>query len=60
MARFLRCTISMSGAIHPVAGIVLPPGLGRDQGKRAEALELLGPIYDWFTEGFDTRRCWTD
>jgi tetratricopeptide (TPR) repeat protein len=27
--------------------------LWRDQGKRTEALELLGPIYDWFTEGFD-------
>jgi predicted ATPase len=24
------------------------------QGKRAEARELLAPIYDWFTEGFDT------
>jgi tetratricopeptide (TPR) repeat protein len=27
--------------------------LWRDQGKRAEALDLLGPIYNWFTEGFD-------
>jgi predicted ATPase len=27
--------------------------LWRDQGKRAEARDLLGPIYDWFTEGFD-------
>ena len=24
------------------------------QGKRAEAHDLLAPIYDWFTEGFDT------
>ena len=24
------------------------------QGKRVEARELLEPIYDWFTEGFDT------
>jgi predicted ATPase len=24
------------------------------QGKRAEARELLAPIYSWFTEGFDT------
>ncbi len=24
------------------------------QGKREEARELLAPIYDWFTEGFDT------
>ena len=25
----------------------------RDQGNRAEARDLLGPIYNWFTEGFD-------
>jgi class 3 adenylate cyclase/predicted ATPase len=24
------------------------------QGKREEARELLAPVYDWFTEGFDT------
>ena len=31
-------------------------GLGRlwiEEGKRAQARELLGPIYNWFTEGFD-------
>ena len=28
--------------------------LRRDQGRRAEALDLLAPIYGWFTEGFDT------
>jgi tetratricopeptide (TPR) repeat protein len=28
--------------------------LWRDEGKHAEARELLAPIYDWFTEGFDT------
>ena len=28
--------------------------LWRDQGKRSEARDLLAPIYDWFTEGFDT------
>jgi predicted ATPase len=26
----------------------------RDQGKRQTARDLLAPIYDWFTEGFDT------
>jgi predicted ATPase len=29
--------------------------LWRDQGKTAEARELLAPVYGWFTEGFDTR-----
>jgi predicted ATPase len=28
--------------------------LWQHQGKRAEACELLAPIYGWFTEGFDT------
>ena len=28
--------------------------LWRDQGKRKEARELLAPVYNWFTEGFDT------
>jgi hypothetical protein len=25
------------------------------QGKRAEALNLLKPVHEWFTEGFKTR-----
>ena len=25
------------------------------QGKRKEALDLLKPVYEWFTEGFDTK-----
>ena len=40
--------------------------LWRDQGRRAEARDLLAPVYGWFTEGFDTpgpaggaRRCST-
>ena len=28
--------------------------LWQNQGKRAEAHELLAPLYSWFTEGFDT------
>jgi predicted ATPase len=38
--------------------------LWRDQGCRAEAHDLLAPVYGWFTEGFETldskeaRRCW--
>ena len=29
--------------------------LWRDKGKVRQARELLAPIYEWFTEGFDTR-----
>ena len=28
--------------------------LWQQQGKTAEARDLLAPVYDWFTEGFDT------
>jgi len=24
-----------------------------EQGKRSEARDVLGPVYGWFTEGFD-------
>ena len=29
--------------------------LRRDQGRRAEARDLLAPVHGWFTEGFDTQ-----
>jgi predicted ATPase len=29
--------------------------LWQQQGRKDEARELLAPVYDWFTEGFDTR-----
>ena len=29
--------------------------LWREQGKAQQALEMLAPVYGWFTEGFDTR-----
>jgi predicted ATPase len=28
--------------------------LRRNRGRRAEARDVLGPVYGWFTEGFDT------
>jgi predicted ATPase len=29
--------------------------LWQQQGKRAEAHKLLSEVYNWFTEGFDTK-----
>jgi hypothetical protein len=29
--------------------------LWKNQGKQREAHDLLKPVYDWFTEGFDTK-----
>jgi hypothetical protein len=41
--------------IFPVGDdAVILDGLWRDQGKRAQARDLLAPVYGWFTEGFDT------
>jgi len=31
-----------------------PRDLGQRQGRRAEARDLLAPVYGLFTEGFDT------
>jgi predicted ATPase len=28
--------------------------LWQQQGKRQEAYDVLAPVYNWFTEGFDT------
>ena len=40
-------------ALEPRAAICLRR-LWQQQGKCAEARQLLAPIYGWFTEGFDT------
>jgi hypothetical protein len=37
-----------------IAHSVSLAGLWRDQGKRAEARDLLALVYAWFPEGFDT------
>jgi predicted ATPase len=33
----------------------LSPTKSRDEGKPDQARALLAPVYDWVTEGFDTR-----
>ena len=40
-----------SFALRPATSLAR---LYQRQGKRAEAHELLAPVYGWFTEGFDT------
>jgi predicted ATPase len=49
------------GAARGLAGcgarrrtLIEAQGLWQQQGKRAEAYDLLAPIYGWFTEGCDT------
>jgi predicted ATPase len=36
-------------------GVPAVARLWHRQGKKDEARELLQPVYDWFTEGFDTQ-----
>ncbi len=48
-----RCATSEREAFSVASSVCSLARLWRDQGKRAEARDLLGPIYNWFTEGFD-------
>ncbi len=41
--------------IGPVGPCTSLARLWQQQGKRDEARALLSPVYDWFTEGFDTQ-----
>ena len=43
-----------AGQIAGAAGRMSLSRLWQQQGKQAEAHELLAPVYGWFTEGFDT------
>jgi DNA-binding winged helix-turn-helix (wHTH) protein/tetratricopeptide (TPR) repeat protein len=45
---------SQSARLFQLRAAVSLARLWRDQGKRSEALNLIAPIYGWFTEGFDT------
>ena len=47
------CVAAAQQKAMPVIGWLYGAGLRRDQGRQAEARELLAPIYGWFTEGFD-------
>jgi class 3 adenylate cyclase len=44
---------SQSAKLFHLRASVSLARLWRDQGKRRDACDLLGPVYSWFTEGFD-------
>jgi predicted ATPase len=44
----------MSGKAWELRAAMSLARLWRDQGRRAEARDLLAPVYGWFTEGLDT------
>jgi predicted ATPase len=43
-----------SARLYEIGAAMSLGRLWRDQGKRIEARDLLAPVYNWFTEGFDT------
>ena len=45
---------STTGGAPAVRAATSLARLWGEQGRRAEARELLAPVYRWFTEGFDT------
>jgi predicted ATPase len=47
-------TASAGARVYKLRGAMSIARLWRDQGKRDEARELLAPVYNWFTEGFNT------
>jgi hypothetical protein len=47
--------LARAGATSELCAAMSMARLRRDQGKRAEARELLAAVYGWFTEGCDTR-----
>jgi len=50
----LRIAVEQEAKLWELRAAVSLARLRRDQGRRAEARDLLAPIYGWFTEGFDT------
>jgi len=52
--RALEVARGQQAKSHELRAAMSMARLWRDQGKRYEARELLGPVYGWFTEGFDT------
>jgi predicted ATPase len=50
----LRIAEEQGAKLWELRGAMSLARLRRDQGRHAEACDLLAPVYGWFTEGFDT------
>ena len=50
----LRIARSATGQVYELRAATSLARLWGEQGRRAEARDLLAPVYGWFTEGFDT------
>jgi len=54
-AEAIRIARGQSAKLFELRAAVCLARLWSEQGKRAEAGELLAPTYEWFTEGFNLR-----
>jgi len=52
--RSLALSCRQGAKSHELRSGISLARLWREQGRQREACSLLAPIYDWFTEGFDT------
>jgi predicted ATPase len=50
----LYIAVEQEAKLWELRAVVSLARLRRDQGRRAEARDLLAPVYGWFTEGFGT------
>ena len=50
----LGIAVEQEAKLWELRGAVSLARLRRDHGRQTEARDLLAPVYDWFTEGFDT------
>jgi predicted ATPase len=51
----LRIAVEQEAKLWELRAATNLAWLHRDQGRKAEARDLLAPVYGWFTEGFDTQ-----
>jgi predicted ATPase len=54
-AQAIEIARRQSAKLFDLSAVVSLARLWSEQGKRAEARELLAPTYEWFTEGFNLR-----
>jgi predicted ATPase len=54
LCKALRIAQEQEGKLWELRAAASLARLRRDQGRRAEARDLLKPVYGWFTEGFNT------
>ena len=50
----LNIAVEQEAKLWELRAVMSLARLRRDQGRHAEARDILAPVYGWFTEGFDT------